>query len=244
MEYTQQHIERNKQFIHHHRGGVVASIREVVFGIEDGMVSTLGALTGIAASVGDPFVIIVSGCVIIAVESIAMSVGSYLSNTSSRDVIEKMIAEKGLEFEQQKEAEIVNLEQLYIRDGWPVDLATTMATTAAQKKDHFVREIAFRELDVSTTATASPVKDATFMFISYVIGGAVPLLSYFFMPVPQAIFISIGFTLVGLFFVGSATTRFTGRKWWKAGLEMLILASCAAVVGYAIGQLVDSLFLR
>lgn len=57
-----------------------ASIREVIFGLEDGLVSTLGAVTGIAAGAQSTFIVILSGLVLIAVEATSMAAGSYLSN--------------------------------------------------------------------------------------------------------------------------------------------------------------------
>lgn len=56
------------------------SMREIVFGLEDSLVSTLGALTGIAAGTRNASVVILSGLVIVAVEAVSMAAGSYLSS--------------------------------------------------------------------------------------------------------------------------------------------------------------------
>lgn len=68
------------------------SIREVIFGLEDGLVSTLGAVTGIAAGAQSTFVVILSGLVLIGVESLSMAAGSYLS---SKAVGESSAASRG-----------------------------------------------------------------------------------------------------------------------------------------------------
>ena len=75
-------INKNPAYIHHKESGFVATIKETVFGVEDGMVSTLGALTGIAAATQDPGMVLLAGFVVIAVESISMGVGSYVSSKS------------------------------------------------------------------------------------------------------------------------------------------------------------------
>lgn len=67
------------------RQTVRGSIREIVFGLEDSLVSTLGALTGIAAGTQSTFVVVLSGLVLIAVEATSMSAGSYLSSKSAAD---------------------------------------------------------------------------------------------------------------------------------------------------------------
>ncbi len=68
--------------------GFVSSIREIIFGLEDSLVSTLGAVTGIAAGAGSTYIVILSGLVLIAVESISMSAGSYLSSKAAEDLEE------------------------------------------------------------------------------------------------------------------------------------------------------------
>lgn len=59
------------------------SIREIVFGLGDSFVSTLGAVTGIAMGTGDKDIVILSGLVLIFVEAVSMAAGSYLSNKAS-----------------------------------------------------------------------------------------------------------------------------------------------------------------
>lgn len=211
-------------------------IREVVFGVEDGMVSTLGALTGIATATGDYFIIVLSGVVVIAVESISMGVGSYLSNKSERDVDLRKIHEEKQELKKFPKEEKEELRAIYIEDGWPADLAHTMAETASQNKDLFLKEMTVHELAVMPVEDHHPVRNGIVMFFSYVIGGMTPLVPYLLFPITYALPLSIIITLVGLFFVGVGTTKFTKRKWWKAGLEMFGLASIAALIGYVVGQ--------
>ena len=60
-------------------------IREIVFGLEDGIVSTLGVLVGIAIGTNDRALVILSGLVVIFVESLSMAAGTYLSNKSQQE---------------------------------------------------------------------------------------------------------------------------------------------------------------
>jgi len=116
-----------------------------------------------------------------------------------------------------------------------------MAEVASKDKHLFLKEMAYRELEIIPDNDDKPVKKGAVMFLSYVIGGAVPLIPYILLPIHDAIPVSIAFTLLGLFLLGIFTTKFTKRKWWKAGLEMTALASLAALIGYFVGQLVDGL---
>ncbi len=65
------------------RHAIVDSIREIIFGLEDALVSTLGAVTGIAFGSGSTYIVILSGLVLIAAESTSMAAGSYLSSKNA-----------------------------------------------------------------------------------------------------------------------------------------------------------------
>lgn len=80
---------------HTFRREVAESMREIVFGLEDSFVSTLGAVTGIAAGAQSTYVVILSGLVLVSVEALSMSAGSYLSNTSAAEAEEAVLAESG-----------------------------------------------------------------------------------------------------------------------------------------------------
>jgi len=227
--------QHNPDYIHHHQSRIADSIREVVFGIEDGMVSTMGAITGIAAGTGNPSIVVLSGFVIIAVESISMGVGSYVSNKSQKEINKRMLIEEKEEIENDIDLEREEMVELFIEDGWPKEFATKMADHAATDKDLMLKEMAYRELKVFADQDENPVQDGFIMWISYIIGGSVPLAPYLIWDMYTAIPISISITLIGLFALGVFTTKYSKRSWWKAGLEMLLMAGAAAAAGYFVG---------
>jgi VIT1/CCC1 family predicted Fe2+/Mn2+ transporter len=230
-------IPRRTDFIHHQMPGILNGIREVVFGAEDGMVSTLGALTGIAVGTSHHLTVVLAGFVIVLVESISMAIGSYLSAKSVKEVEERKMNEEQVELHEHPEAEKRELAGMFVRDGWPEDLATTMAETATTRNGLFLKEMAYRELGIAPDGEENPARNALFMFGSYIIGGAIPVIPYLFLPIKSGLVVSVVATLLGLFALGAATTKFTRRVWWKAGLEILLLASIAAAVGFGIGTL-------
>ncbi|MBI2426966.1 MAG: VIT1/CCC1 transporter family protein [Candidatus Kerfeldbacteria bacterium] len=232
-----QEIPRRKDFIHHQQSRFLDSVREIVFGAEDGMVSTLGALTGIAIGTQNHFTVVLSGFVIVAVESISMGVGSYLSAKSVQEVNNRKLDEERIELDEYPEEERRELIEMYVRDGWPEKLALEMANTAAKDKSLLLKEMAYRELAI-TPEEGNPLKNGLFMLVSYIVGGAIPVLPYLLLSsMRQGVTVSVIATLIGLFCLGVATTKFTKRSWWKSGLEITALASVAAIVGYAIGSL-------
>lgn len=67
----------------------IALLRSLVFGLEDGLVSTTGTLIGIAVGSQDRKIILLSALVLIAVEASSMAAGEYLSEKSVEEALQK-----------------------------------------------------------------------------------------------------------------------------------------------------------
>jgi len=228
-------------YIHHQDSSIVERIREIVFGMQDGMVSTLGAVTGIAIGSGDKFVVLLAGIAIIAVESISMGIGSYTSSRSQKRLIERMLFEEKeeiSEFPREERAELVGLLQ---KDGWSQETAQIMANEAGGNDSLMLKEMAYRELHVSPDSLEHPAENGLFMFAAYIVGGIMPLFAYFFVDIEKAIYVSVIVTLLGLFILGASVAKFTKEQWYKTGAHMLLFGGVALLVGYFVGVLSQNL---
>ena len=233
------HHNSNPNYIHHQDSKIAGTIRELVFGMEDGMVSTLGAITGIAAATQDYFLVLLAGCVVVSVESISMAVGSYLSTKSEKSIDERKLEEEREELKKFPAEEKAELIDMYVKDGWTKDLAIEMAEEASQNHELFLQEMAYRELKVFPDNMQQPFKNGLVMGVSYIFGGIIPLAPYFFFDIGGAITVSIIITLIGLFSLGAFVATYSKRSWIHAGIEMATLAGVAALVGYGVGQLIE-----
>lgn len=233
------HRTINKDYIHHSTSKISDVLKEVVFGIEDGMVSTLGSITGIAiGSNGNHATVILAGSVIIAVESISMGIGSYLSNKSEEEMEERKIKEEREEIKNFPKEEKEELYQMYITDGWPEKLAREMSIEASKNEELILKEMTMRELKIGDSEKSVSIKGGLFMFFAYIIGGLIPLSSYLIFPINIAIPVSVGITLLGLFGLGMSTTKFTKQPLIKSGLRVLIMGGIALAAGLAAGILI------
>ena len=235
-------LDKSK-FIHYQNSNLSSTVREIVFGLEDGMVSTLGAITGVATATNDQFSVILTGLVIIGVESVSMAIGSYLSSKSQLDIEKRKLWEETAEIHHFPKEEKEELKKMYIKDGWSKKTAQAMVDEASKNHKLFLQEMAYRELRIIPENLEHPLRNGLLMGLSYVIGGSIPVMAYLLLSISTAVFVSILVTFFALFVLGALTTRFTKRSWWKAGLEMFALAGLAALVGYAIGQVVDYFWL-
>lgn len=227
------------KYNHQDNTSIGSTIREVVFGMMDGMVSTLGAITGIAIGSQDQYTVILSGTIIIAVESISMSIGSYISNRSEYEVNQRRIEEEKEEIKNFPNQEKEELLQMFIRDGWPADFAKTMSDTASKDPNLMLKEMTQRELLITDSSPNDAIRNSLFMFFSYIIGGLFPLAAYLIIPIQNAMPISVIITLIGLFGLGAITTKYSKISWLKAGARVLLLGIIALVIGFLLGEIIS-----
>ena len=242
--------QQNKKYLHHEmmhedtswKSKIMSSLREVVFGLEDGVVSTMGAVTGIAASTRDPYIIILSGFVIIFVESLSMAAGTFLSSKSEKEVEERMLREEAEEIELHPEAEKQELRVFYKERGFTEEEIEIIVNRVTQDKQLWLEEMAFKELGVIPNKERTPYRDAFFMGTSYVVGGILPVSAYLYLSVDTAIPVSVISSIVFLFIIGVIKGRIVHTNKLKSGLEMMIVSASAAGLGFAVGRIITHFF--
>ena len=234
MQNGEQHSDHD--YLHHKQSGIVDNIREIVFGVQDGMVSTLGAVTGVAVGTGNIPTIILAGVAIIAVESVSMAIGSYVSSDSEEKLSRRFLDEERQEINACIECEAMEAKDLFVRDGWPEALASDMAKAAEKNPKLMLKEMAYRELGINPHREhGGSIRNGITMFFAYIVGGSVPLAPYFFLPASVAMPISMPVTLVGLFILGVFVAKYTAQHWFRAGIKLLIFGGIALAVGYLVG---------
>jgi VIT1/CCC1 family predicted Fe2+/Mn2+ transporter len=216
-----------------------ARLRDAVFGVQDGLISTLGALTGIAEGTRSGEVVVISGFVIIVVESLSMAAGSYLSAKSQRQYLERLLLEEEQAILKDPEGERRELWAMYRERGYTDQEIAIMANRLMSDKKLLLEDMAHKELGICPAALEEPVRNAVVMGIAYVGGGLIPLLAYLFLPIPIAVPVSIGAAFGALFAFGGIKGKLVGQAWWRSGLEMVGIAGLAAFAGFLIGHIAN-----
>ncbi len=217
-------------------------IREIVFGFEDSLVSTLGVVTGVAAGTQSQFVVVLTGVVLIFVEGLSMAAGSYLSSKSAREVFEDRKRQDGSRMLQERISDNESLEQALKRKKFSKDQVSRIADVLTQERKLWIKEVQRCEYRFAPAVSGSPVASGVVMGAFYLIGGIFPLLPYFFLPVLEAIVPSIIITGLVLFGLGFAKGKVVGGHPLKSGFEMTLISLTAALLGYLIGRLVATYF--
>jgi len=213
-------------------------IRSVVFGVEDGLLSTLGVMTGIAAGTNNKGVIILSGFVVVLVEALSMGAGTYLSSKSEKQAQEKLVREELERIKQNPEEERKELVKMYEKRGYHKSEIDRMVNHVMKDEKLLLEEMAHKELGIITGKTDNSIKSSLYMFFSYIIAGFIVVVPYVLPSVKAGIIVSIIIAALGLFLLGYYKGHLTDINKKKSGLEMLIIAIVVALAGYIIGYII------
>lgn len=222
---------------------IVTVIRDLVFGVEDSLVSTLGVITGIAGGTENRFAVVLAGVVVIIVEALSMAAGSYLSAKSEREVQARRLATEQTAISEHPGAEEAKLATVYRQRGFNDEEIRVLLKRAEAKRSILLEELAVHKLGIPLgAATPTPTRNAFAMGISYLVAGVIPIAPYLIVDVTAAIPVSVGLTVVTLFFVGFAEGSLAGRRRFRSGLQMAVVSMVAAGAGFLVGKLVAQLF--
>jgi VIT1/CCC1 family predicted Fe2+/Mn2+ transporter/rubrerythrin len=222
-----------------HRTGRSGTMRAVIFGVSDGLVSNLSLVMGVTGAVAsNPSFILLAGVAGLLAGAFSMAAGEYISMQSQRELFEHQIALERAEMEAMPEEEEAELAAAYRAKGFTTDEAARIARRIfkdpATALDTLVRE----ELGLDPDELGSAWGAAAGSFIAFAIGAVVPVIPYLVGGGTGALVASLGLSLVALFAVGAAVSLLTGRGFLYSGVRQLGIGLAASIVTYLIGSLI------
>ena len=218
------------------RGG--GGVRDMIFGANDGLVSTLAFVVGAFGAFMDSHIVLITGIAELFAGTISMAVGSYQSCKSELEVLERESqrrkVKKGMTAKEEKE----ELTNFYQKEGFKRAEAEAIVARIAEKKVTQKQADTLEELGLAPEELGSPVKASVLCGASFGLAALVPILP-FVLPISswQALIASITGTLITLFGVGAMKTIFSRKSWLRSGLEMMAIGATAAAITYMIGTL-------
>jgi VIT1/CCC1 family predicted Fe2+/Mn2+ transporter/rubrerythrin len=226
-------------------GGGVESIRNVIYGVNDGLTATLGVLAGVGGASVAPRVVLIGGLSAMVASGVSMAGGAYLSSKSQREVFEGQIAREAAEIEAMPELERAELIEIYRSKGLTPGEAATIVGRITSDKKVWLETQAREELGIDVAQFENPVREGVVAGVATLIGGVIPVAGYLLgrLVVGGAISgfgaLAVAFSVCAafLFLIGSARSFFTGKGGVRSGLEMLAVGSVVAAITYGVGVL-------
>lgn len=221
-------------------GGKSGALRAAIFGVNDGLVSNLSLIFGVAGAGAANDVVILAGVAGLLAGAFSMAAGEYISVRVQREVFERLIHLEAHEIGSDPEAERAELAALYVRKGLPKDLADRLAEELMRDPEVALDTHAREELGLDPhEGLGSPVAAAGASFAMFSAGALVPLVPFLFGSGSGAIVVSAALSAVALFGVGAAMSYLTGRNAVLSGARMLAIGAAAAAITYLVGTLLD-----
>jgi vacuolar iron transporter family protein len=222
---------------HHGRIGGNA-LRASVLGANDGLVSNLSLVMGVAGAGLDNHVILITGVAGLLAGACSMAMGEWISVTSARELFQRELAVERREIADEPAAAYDELVELYTRQGLGLGAARVLADHVMADPDRALEVMAREELGIDPDELGgSAVTAASSSFALFVAGAIVPVAPFAVVSGTLAVIVSVAASALALFGVGALITRVTGRAPARSGFRQLAIGLAAAAVTFATGVL-------
>lgn len=221
---------------------VLGEIREIVFGAQDGLVSTLAVVATVAGASGQPFPVVVAGIAAALAGIFSMAAGEYIGSKSQREIWDAQVAKEREEVEERPGESEAEVAFMLSEEGLGDEDAARVAALMARHPEALLRTMVAKELGIQVHEEhGSPLQGAFLMGVAFGAGAAVPIVPFLVLPIEIALPVAALATGAVLFGIGVVKSRWTRRSPLVSGLEVLALAAVAGVAGYLFGTVLPAL---
>ncbi len=221
----------------HRTGG--NALRAAVLGANDGLVSNLSLVMGIAGAAFTEKTVLVTGLAGLLAGACSMAMGEWLSVTSARELYQTQIGTEADELRESPEEEKQELVLIYEAKGLPREQARALAERIIADPNTALDTLAREELGIDPQELGGSAWIAAgTSFLLFAVGAIFPVLPFFALRGNAAVATSLGLSAVVMFLIGAGTTLFTGRGMIFSGLRQVAIGIAAAGVTYGLGRLI------
>ncbi len=225
--------------IHHHEAHLRNfNLPEIILGGQDGLVNVLGVILGVAAATSDSKVIIVAGLAATFAESISMAAVAYTSRLAEADYYQSEYEREKWEIQHVPEGEREEIRALYENYGFEGKVLDEIVNRITSSDEIWLKVMMEQELKLEPTNRKQALPSSFVVGLSSFVGSFIPLTTFFFFPVKQAIILSLVISTLVLFVIGYYKAKKTlGRQLIRQGIEIAVIGMASAAVGYLVGSI-------
>jgi VIT1/CCC1 family predicted Fe2+/Mn2+ transporter len=225
-----------------HAPPAARSIREVVFGVNDGLVSITGVVVSVTISNLGRHAILVAGIAAMVAATVSMALGQFLSTRAEHEYFQAEWEREMREVQEVPDEEQREVEEILINKGFTTEEATNFTQRLMKDKHQWVDFMMKEELGIMMEDSSQSFTDAGVMALS-VIAGSVPPIVPFLFPIPTsaALLWSVGLAIATAFLLGTLKSVVARGSWWRSGLQFLLVTAAAVGVGVLVGKALGGL---
>lgn len=229
----------------HHLGRLQEFLKQIVYGGNDGIVTTFAIVAGFAGAAADgvaqigALAVLVFGLANLFADAVSMGLGEFLSTRSQRDLYTAQRDIELRELRDNPDQERQEVIQMLTERGLEMESANRAADELMKSPELVADMMMTYELEIPDMRQAEPALEGFVTFLSFMVFGAVPLLPYFILePTDTAFWLSVAATFCALTALGLARWRATEEWVWRCVAETVLVGGVCAVVAYAVGAIV------
>jgi VIT1/CCC1 family predicted Fe2+/Mn2+ transporter len=223
-----------------HRVSSGGALRAATFGINDGLVSNLALVMGVAGGSGEPKIILLAGVAGLFAGAFSMGTGEYISVRSQRELYEREIEIEKEEMRAFPEEERDELAMIYRAKGIEPEAAAKLAERIMLRPTAALDTLVREELGLDPNDLASPWVAAFSSFFAFAIGAFIPVLPFLLTEGGLALGLAAGLAAAVLALVGLMISVLTGRSGAWSAFRMLFVGAISAGITYGVGSLVGT----
>jgi VIT1/CCC1 family predicted Fe2+/Mn2+ transporter len=224
-----------------HRAVGGNALRAAVLGANDGLVSNLSLVMGVAGASLSSGGILITGLAGLIAGAGSMALGEWLSVQSSRELYQRQLEIEREELATAPAEEAEELALIYQTKGVSADEARVLAERVVASPATALETLAREELAIDPAELGgSAWVAAGTSFLLFAVGAIIPVLPFVVFGGRMAVLASIGLSAVALFALGAAITLLTGRPVVMSGLRQLGFGLGAAGLTYVVGRLIGA----
>ncbi len=225
-----------------HGSALGAYIHDIVYGANDGIVTTFAVVSGVAGADLAPSIVVILGFANVLADGLSMGLGNYLSSKSRQDNYQRVLKEELREIEEIPEIEREEVKEIFEAKGFTgADLERAVQVITSDKQawaDFMMRE----EHGLSPEEDGKPVLHAVATFSAFLLFGSIPIFPYLFSPAVGTHFqYAIASTVIALLIVGLLRSWVTRERLIKGPLEILTVGCLCAAAAYIVGVLLKGI---
>lgn len=214
------------------------ALRAAVLGANDGLLSNLSLVMGVAGADLSAKQILITGLAGLLAGACAMALGEWLSVQSARELYQRQIAIEAQELEEFPEEEKEELILIYQAKGLKEAEARALAEELMADRRQALETLAREELRVDPDELGGSAWEAAIAsFLLFASGALFPVLPFAFLEGQLAVLVSLMLSAVVLFLVGASITLLTGRSVLYTGLRQLLIGLLSASITFGLGRL-------
>jgi VIT1/CCC1 family predicted Fe2+/Mn2+ transporter len=222
-----------------HRATGGNALRAAVLGADDGLVSNLSLVMGVAGADLNSKAVLITGLAGLLAGACSMALGEWLSVQSARELYLRQIAVEKQEITEVPDEEAEELALIYQAKGLPENEAKSLADRLIQNQSNALDTLSREELGIDPDELGgSAWAAAATSFMLFAIGAIVPVSPFFFLSGMAAVLVSLGLSALALFVIGAGITLLTGRNLLYSGFRQVLFGLIAAGITFGIGRLI------